>query len=74
MADKEIAILENDEPGTIVYITIDRSYAGSIVISDEIKKDSKNLLVLLKALGIKKTVMLTGDNKIIGDKVGKQLD
>lgn len=73
MADKEIAILENDEPGTIVYIAIDRSYAGSIVISDEIKKDSKKLVGDLKALGIKKTVMLTGDNKIIGDKVGKQL-
>ncbi|CZR04129.1 Cd2+/Zn2+-exporting ATPase [Trichococcus flocculiformis] len=73
MAEKEIAIEENDDLGTIVYIAIDGSYAGSIIISDEIKKDSEKLVSDLKALGVKKTVMLTGDNKKVGDKVGKQL-
>jgi len=47
---------------TVVYIAVDGIYAGYIVISDRIKEDSREAVIELKKLGIKKTVMLTGDN------------
>lgn len=73
MTERKIAFDLNGDIGTIVYIAIDGIYAGSIIISDEIKKDSEKLVRGLKELGIKRTVMLTGDNKKVGDKIGKQL-
>lgn len=59
--------------GTVVYMDIDKSYAGYIVISDEVKEDSRRAIKALKDMGIKKTVMLTGDNRIVGEKVAKEL-
>jgi Cd2+/Zn2+-exporting ATPase len=59
--------------GTVVHVAIDKKYSGYIVISDEIKEDSAKAIKELKNIGVRKTVMLTGDNKIVGDKVGKQL-
>ncbi|WP_160670519.1 heavy metal translocating P-type ATPase [Clostridium sp. C8-1-8] len=59
--------------GTVVHVVIDKKYAGYIVISDEVKDDSAKAIKELKAIGIKKTVMLTGDNKAVGTKVAKQL-
>jgi Cd2+/Zn2+-exporting ATPase len=54
-------------------VAIDKKYAGYIVISDEIKGDSKDAIRELKDLGIKKTVMLTGDTKRVAERVGKEL-
>ncbi|MDS1030498.1 heavy metal translocating P-type ATPase [Bacillota bacterium LX-D] len=62
-----------DEVGTVVHVAIDKKYAGYIVISDEVKEDSKDAILGLKGIGIKKTVMLTGDNKQVGEKVAKEL-
>lgn len=62
-----------DSIGTVVHLAIDKKYVGFIVISDEIKEDSKKALKALKNIGIKKLVMLTGDNKVVGEKVAKQL-
>lgn len=59
--------------GTIVYVVIDRQYAGYIIISDEVKEDSAKAIKALKSVGIKKTVMLTGDTKVVGTKVGEDL-
>lgn len=59
--------------GTVVYIAINGDLAGSIVISDEIKEDSKNAIRELKAIGVKKIVMLTGDNIQVGTKVANEL-
>lgn len=59
--------------GTVVHVSLDNVYAGYIVISDEVKEDSVSAIKALKALGIKKTVMLTGDSKSVGEKVGRQL-
>ena len=73
MTEKKIAFELNDDIGTIVYLAIDGIYAGSIVISDEIKTDVEKLVSELKKIGVKKTVMLTGDNKKVADKIGKQL-
>ncbi|MDE5852739.1 MAG: cadmium-translocating P-type ATPase, partial [Oscillospiraceae bacterium] len=59
--------------GTIVHVAFDGKYAGHIVISDEIKPDARKSIELLKAEGIKKVVMLTGDSKIIGESVAYDL-
>lgn len=59
--------------GTIIHIAIDGIYAGHIIINDKIKEDSKEAISQLKALGVGKTVMLTGDRKEVGEKVAQQL-
>lgn len=59
--------------GTVIHISKGKNYLGHIVISDEIKPDSKRAISALKDLGITKTVMLTGDRKEIGEAVGKEL-
>ena len=60
-----------DTIGTIVHIAIDGQYKGNIAISDEIKETSKEAIETLKNIGIKNTVMLAGDNRVVADKVGK---
>lgn len=59
--------------GTIIHIAIDGIYTGHIIINDKIKEDSKEAISQLKALGVGKTVMLTGDRKEVGEKVAQQL-
>ena len=59
--------------GTLVHVAIDKKYAGYIVISDELKEDSAKAIKDLKAIGVKKTVMLTGDNEKVGSKIAKEL-
>ena len=68
-----IEIEESKTASTIVYIAIDRQYAGKIEISDEIKEDSTKAIEKLKNQGIKKIVMLTGDRKQVGEEVAKKL-
>lgn len=60
--------------GTIVHVAIDGSYAGNIVISDKIKDESKNALAVLKNLGVRKNVMLTGDTNDSARKVASELE
>ncbi len=67
-------IEKTNEIGTIVYVAIDKKYAGYILISDKIKEDSRKAIQDLKRVGIKKTVMLTGDNKEVAEKVNKELN
>lgn len=59
--------------GTIIHIAIDGIYVGHIIINDKIKEDSKEAISQLKALGVGKTVMLTGDRKEVGEHVAQQL-
>ena len=59
--------------GTIIHVAIDGQYAGHIVINDQIKSDSAEAIAQLQALGINKTVMLTGDRKEVADHVAKAL-
>ena len=59
--------------GTIIHVAVDGIYAGHIVISDEIKEGSAKAIKQLKAQGISKTIMLTGDSKEVGESIGKQL-
>ena len=59
--------------GTLIHVAIDGVYAGHIVISDRIKADAAPALEALKAAGVKKTVMLTGDQESVAATVAKQL-
>lgn len=59
--------------GTVIYVANDGKFYGSIVINDSIKESAKSGIDALKKLGIKKTVMLTGDNEEIASKVAKRL-
>ncbi|WP_459502520.1 heavy metal translocating P-type ATPase [Bacillus sp. C1] len=73
MKKENITFEQPKTVGTLVHVAVDGVYAGYIVISDEVKEDSKQAIQKLKGLGIKKTVMLTGDAKLVGEAVGKEL-
>ncbi|MDT2672823.1 heavy metal translocating P-type ATPase [Enterococcus dongliensis] len=62
-----------DEIGTIVYVTMDGTLIGHLVIADELKENVAETLKKVKELGIKRTVMLTGDNHRIADAIGKKI-
>ena len=59
--------------GTIVHVAVDGKYAGHIVISDVVKKDSDEAIRSLKKLGVDRTVMLTGDREAVGKEVAEKL-
>ncbi len=59
--------------GTVVHVALDGKYAGHILISDRLKPDAKQAIAQLRQIGVRKTVMLTGDRKITGDAVAKEL-
>ncbi|MDE6688997.1 MAG: HAD-IC family P-type ATPase, partial [Prevotella sp.] len=59
--------------GTVIHVAIDGVYAGHIVINDKIKDDSAEAIAQLKALGIKRAVMLTGDRQGVAEDVARKL-
>ncbi len=59
--------------GTVIHVAIDGAYAGHIVINDQIKPDSAEAITSLKALGVRKTVMLTGDRREVAEHVAQTL-
>ncbi|WP_395533816.1 heavy metal translocating P-type ATPase [Enterococcus faecium] len=69
----EISFPSSQEIGTLLYLAIDQSYSGYLVIADTLKEDAVDALVQLKQDGVKNTVMLTGDSKKIADHIGKQV-
>lgn len=71
---EDVPYSEVDSIGTAVHVAVDGKYAGYIVISDEIKEDSYNAIRELKSLGVKKVVMLTGDNKLIAGMIAGKLE
>ena len=73
MERQNVSWLPCELPGTIVHVTIDGFYAGHIVISDLPKPDAKDAIAGLKALGVKNTVMLTGDAKEVAHTVADAL-
>lgn len=68
----QIAISEEHDNGTVVYVAVDGVYAGCVIISDVIKTNSENAIKQLKAVGIK-TVMLTGDAKKAAENVAAEI-
>ena len=74
MMTENILFSKAKEVGTIVYISVNKRYRGYIVISDEIKEDSKEAIEYLRRIGIKEIVMLTGDNKAVADDIASKLN
>ena len=61
------------EPGTVIHVAIDGKYVGYIVVSDLVKEETIDAISKLKAEGIRKTVMLTGDNRTTANEVAKSI-
>ena len=64
---------ETQQIGTIVHVAVDGAYAGYILIADVVKEQAKEAIAALKAAGVKKTVMLTGDARLTAEHVAGQL-
>ena len=73
MKKENIAVDNEHDEGTVVYVSCDGRYAGCIVISDVVKENSKKAISSLKKSGIKKTVMLTGDSAKAASRVAENL-
>ncbi|MGN1145285.1 MAG: heavy metal translocating P-type ATPase, partial [Acetatifactor sp.] len=73
MDSLELAYAKDTAMGTVVHIAVDGSYGGYILIADVIKEHSKEAIAALKALGVKRTVMLTGDSRAVAEQVAAQL-
>ena len=74
LMDKEnISYIPSSAIGTIIYLSYDGKYAGSIVIEDEIKADAPAAIKALKTVGVRRTVMLTGAADAVGKKVAGRL-
>ena len=70
---EHIPFNEVDSIGTTIYVAVSGTYAGHLIISDEIKSDAREAIASLKAQGIRKIIMLTGDLKAVGEKIGEIL-
>ncbi|HPU41544.1 MAG TPA: heavy metal translocating P-type ATPase [Acetivibrio clariflavus] len=70
---ENIKVPEADEIGTIVYVALDGKCVGYIVISDQLKDDSADTIKELKKMGVRRTIMLTGDNSATGSKIAREL-
>ena len=73
MAKLGVEYIEPQGVGTVVHVAVDNVYAGHIVINDIIKNSAKDAIASLKKSGVKKTVMLTGDRKLIAEDVAQKL-
>ncbi len=71
MENKGISVVEQDFIGTIVYIAKEDTHIGTIVVSDELKEGIGEDIQRLKTMGIKETIMLSGDNIDIAQRVGE---
>ena len=73
LAKYDISFRAVNEIGTIVYVAMDEEYIGHLVIADELKEHVTTALTEVKNLGVKRTVMLTGDNRGIAEAIGKKI-
>ena len=73
MERQQVSWTPCEAPGTIVYVTVDGVYAGHIIISDLPKDDSRAAIAALKASGVKRTVMLTGDTDVTARTIAVEL-
>ena len=73
MAAHDIAFTATDVPGTVLYVAADGTYLGAIAIADTVKPDAARAIADLRAAGVKKTVMLTGDRTPVARAVAAEL-
>ena len=71
MEDHAVSVVSPTEPGSVIYLAENNSFLGSIVISDTVKESAVFALSDLKQLGVRKTVMLTGDSAAVAERVAK---
>ncbi|MHC6180520.1 heavy metal translocating P-type ATPase [Clostridium sp. JNZ X4-2] len=69
MSDKGILCEQVESVGTIVHVALNNSYVGYVIISDELREDSRKAVKDLKNQDIEKVIMLTGDNSLVGKKI-----
>lgn len=67
------ATIDNNNIGTIIHVAVGKVYAGCIIISDTMKDDAKDAIRQLKQLGIKRTVMLTGDSREVAEHIAAEV-
>ena len=70
---KNVKYINEPFVGTVCHVVVNDEYAGYIVISDKLKDTSKSAILKMAKAGIKKTVMLTGDNKFAADSIAAEL-
>lgn len=73
MAERNLSVPEPQTVGTVAFVAVDGAYAGCIVIADALKTDSFETVESLRALGVQRQIMLTGDAKAVGEAVAKEL-
>ena len=73
MKSLDVETIDCHHVGTIVHVAIDGAYAGHLLISDIVKPTAKEAITALRAAGVTRTVMLTGDAKAVGEAVAKEL-
>lgn len=73
MQAEQIAYQPCTSVGTVVYVACEGAFAGSIVIADSIKEGAKEAIAAMKQVGVKKTVMLTGDRETVAEYVAREL-
>ncbi|WP_211249891.1 heavy metal translocating P-type ATPase [Carnobacterium funditum] len=73
MQKHKIVFTESTEVGTIIYVAVDKEYAGYILIADAIKEDAAEGIAIMKEKGVQHIIMLTGDSKTVGEAVARKL-
>ncbi|MDW7670993.1 MAG: heavy metal translocating P-type ATPase [Bacillota bacterium] len=73
MEQEKIAVVSGNTPDTCVHVAVDGRYGGCLLIADQVKEDAAEAIRSLKSLGIRNTIMLTGDTKEVGEAIGYQL-
>lgn len=73
MEGEGVVIEKIETVGTVIYVSVNKKYMGYIVVSDILKADAKSAVSDLKSLGIKKTVMLTGDSIAVAEKTAEDI-
>ncbi len=68
-----LEIAQSEAIGTVVHVAVDDCYAGYILIADVVKEQAVGAIAALKAMGVRKTVMLTGDNRAVAEHVAAKL-
>ncbi|MDR1469915.1 MAG: cadmium-translocating P-type ATPase [Spirochaetaceae bacterium] len=67
------AVSAATEPGTVVYVAVNGVFAGYLVIADELKADAKQAVADLRAIGVKRIAMLTGDSRAVGENIAHRI-
>jgi Cd2+/Zn2+-exporting ATPase len=73
MQEQGVSFTPTQEVGTVVYVAREGTYLGCVVIADQVKPDAAQAIAQLKAQGVRRTVMLTGDAQTVAQAVGEQL-